>query len=87
MTSRCMWARLPTITDGRDHGVVFPSSSTAFSEVFLFETAVSLSRHGSSLRHSVYLREAYWEMSSAHVYPDADEKLSSVTTIRKAIVL
>jgi len=82
-----MWARLPTITDGRDHGVVFPSSSTAFSEVFLFETAVSLSRHGSSLRHSVYLREAYWEMSSAHVYPDADEKLSSVTTIRKAIVL
>jgi len=86
-TWRCHVCNYRVIPDGRDHGVVFSSSSTAFSEVFLFETGVSLSRSGRSLRHSVYLRVAYWEMSSAHVHPDVDEKLGSVTTIRKAIVL
>jgi len=86
-TWRCHICNYRVIPDGRDLGIVFTSSSTAYSEVFLFEMSVNLSRNGSSLRSSAYLRDAYWEMSSAHVYPDAQDKLGSVTTLRKAIIL
>lgn len=84
---RCFECNFRVIPNGRDRGIVFTSSSTAYSEVFLFETAVSLSRNGSSLRSSAYLREAFQELYRDHVYPDATEKLSSVSTLRKAIVL
>lgn len=82
--SQCNYMVIPT---GHDRGIVFTSSSTAYSEVFLFETSVNLSRNGCSLRSSAYLREAYRELCEDHVYPDAKEALSSVSTLRKAIVL
>lgn len=84
---RCGECNLRVIPSGRDRGIVFTSSSTAYSEVFLFETAVSLSRNGCSLRSSSYLREAFRELSQDHVYPDAVEAMSSVSTLRKAVVL
>ena len=86
-TWRCHSCNYRVIPDGRDRGIVFTSSSTAYSEVFLFEMSVNLSRNGSSLRSSAYLRDAYRELSSDHVYPDAKDKLGSVTTLRKAIIL
>ncbi|KAK1867854.1 hypothetical protein I4F81_010352 [Pyropia yezoensis] len=49
----------------REHGIVFVSSSSAFSEAFLFELAVNLSRNGSSLRSSAYLREGFNELTAA----------------------
>lgn len=84
---RCGKCNIRVIPSGRDRGIVFTSSSTAYSEVFLFETAVSLSRNGCSLRSSAYLREAYRELSEEHVFPEATTALGSVSTLRKAIVL
>lgn len=84
---RCSVCNLRVIPRGRDRGIIFVSSSSAFSEVFLFETSVSLCRNGSSLNSSAYLREAYREPSPDYVFPDASESLSSVSTLRKAIVL
>jgi len=86
-TWRCHECNYRVIPDGRDQGVVFSSSSTAYSEVFLFEMSVNLSRNGSSLRSSAYYRDAYWEMSTNYVYPEAKETLGSVTTLRKAVIL
>lgn len=83
---RCGECNYRVIPHGRDQGVVFSSSSTAYSEVFFFETAVDLSRKGSSLRSSAYLREAFRELCKDHVYPNATEALSSVSTLRKAVV-
>lgn len=74
------------IPTGRDRGIVFILSSTACSEVSLFETSVNLSRNECSLRSSAYLRQAYRELCEEHVCPDAAEVLSSLTTLRKAIV-
>lgn len=84
---KCGQCNFTVIPAGKDRGIVFTSSSTAYSEVFLFETFVSLSRNGCSLRSSAYLRQAYRELCEEHVYPDAAEVLSSLTTLRKAIVL
>lgn len=82
--SRCNYRVIPS---GCNRGIVFTSSSTAYSEVFLFESAVNLSRNGCSLRSSAYLREAYRELCEDYVFPDATEALGSVSTLRKAIVL
>ncbi|GAB0493146.1 hypothetical protein MMPV_004419 [Pyropia vietnamensis] len=84
---RCWQCHARVIPDGRDRGVVFQSTTTVFSEVFLFETAVSLSRNGCSLRSSAYLREAFHELSAPHLYWYAAERLTSVSTLRKAVVL
>lgn len=78
---KCGKCRIRVIPSGRDRGIVFTSSSTAYAEVFLFETAVNLSRNGCSLR------EAYRELSEKHVFPDATTALGSVTTLRKAVIL
>jgi len=40
---KCMYN---VTADGRTHGVVFLSQFSAYSECFLFETAVSMSRSG-----------------------------------------
>lgn len=84
---RCSVCNLRVIPRGRDRGIIFVSTSSAFSEVFLFETSVSLCRNLSSLTSSAYLREAYREPSADYVFPDASESLSSVSTLRRAIVL
>lgn len=83
---KCGQCNFTVIPAGKDCGIVITSSSTAYSEVFLFETSVNLSRNGCSLRSSAYLRQAYRELCEEHVYPDAAEVLSSLTTLRKAIV-
>lgn len=84
---RCSLCNYRVIPSGCNRGIVFTSSSTAYSEVFLFESAVNLSRNGCSLRSSAYLREAYRELCEDYMFPDATEALGSVSTLRKAIVL
>lgn len=84
---RCSKCNFRVIPRSRDRGSIFTSSSTAYSEVFVLETAVNLSRNGCSLRSSTYLREAYRELSEKHVIPEATDALDSVSTLRKGIVL
>lgn len=84
---RCSRCNFRVIPRGRERGIVFSSTSTAYSEVFLFETAVNLSRNGCSLRSSTYLRAAYRELSEDHVFTEATDALGSVNTLRKGIVL
>lgn len=74
---------LPVLPDGREHGIVFVSSSSAFSEAFLFELAVNLSRNGSSLRSSAYLREGFQELTAALKYTKVSSRLRSMTTLQK----
>lgn len=82
--SRCLLRVLPV---GRECGLVFVSPFTAFSEAFLFETAVNLSRNGCSLRSTSYLRDAYTELSAVHKYVGPSLCLRSLTTLRRAVTL
>ena len=75
------------IPDGRKRGVVFLSASLLYCEAFLFELALDLCRNGCSLSSSAYLREAYREMSASFSSPLSTLRLSSVTTLRSALVL
>lgn len=84
---RCSLCRLRVLPDGRKHGIVFVSASTAFSEAFLFELAVNLSRNGSSLRSSAYLREGFNELTASLKYKEQSCRLRSVTTLRKGLLL
>lgn len=77
---RCDLCRLRVLPDGREHGIVFVSSTTAFSEAFLFELAVNLSRNGSSLRSSAYLREGFNELTASMKYKELSCRLRSMTT-------
>lgn len=79
--------RFRVLPDGRKHGIVFVSSSTAFSEAFLFELAVNLSRNGSSLRSSAYLREGFHELTAELKYSAGSSRLRSMTTLRKGLIL
>jgi len=63
-TWRCHECNYRVIPEGRYQGVVLSFSSKAYSKVFLWETSVNLSLHGSSLRSFAYYCDAYWEMSS-----------------------
>jgi len=84
---RCSSCKARGMPDGRDRGVVFQSTTMIYSGVFLCETAVGLSRNGCSLRSSAYLREALNELKEPYLYPRATKPLSSVTTLRKGVVL
>lgn len=84
---RCSLCRLRVLPDGREHGIVFVSSTTAFSEAFLFELAVNLSRNGSSLRSSAYLREGFNELTASMKYKELSCRLRSITTLRKGLLL
>lgn len=84
---RCSMCRLRVLPDGREHGIVFVSSSSAFSEAFLFQLAVNLSRNGSSLRSSAYLREGFNELTAALKYTKESCRLRSMTTLRKGLFL
>ncbi|KAK1859160.1 hypothetical protein I4F81_001757 [Pyropia yezoensis] len=59
----------------------------AFSETFLFELSVNLSRNGCSLSSSSYLRSAYSELTSTLKYGAAGPRLRSITTLRQAVIL
>lgn len=52
---RCPRCRHRVMVDGRDEGIVFSSPFSEYSEAYLFELAVNLSRNGSSLRSSADL--------------------------------
>jgi len=84
---RCTKCGMRIIPDGRKRGVVFQSASLLYCEAFLFELAVDLCRNGCSLSSSAYLREAYREMSASFTFPLSTLRLSSVTTLRSALVL
>jgi len=73
--------------DGREHGLIFASPFTAYSEALLFELAVDLSRNGSSLRFSAYLRSGYSELTAALRYAERLHRLRSVATLRKGLTL
>lgn len=79
--------RLRVLPDGREHGIVFVSSSSAFSEAFLFELAVNLWRNVSLLRSSAYLREGFNELTAALKYTKDSCRLRSMTTLRKGLIL
>jgi len=83
---RCPSCLYRVIPDGRDRGVVFTSSSTAYSEVFLFETALGMSRCGASLQATAYMREAFHELSHIFTFPLSNVPLHSVTSLRKAVI-
>jgi len=84
---RCPNCLLRVMPDGREHGLVFSSPFTAYSEAFLFELAVNLSRNGCSLRSSSYLRAGYSELTAALKYAPRSSRLRSVATLRKALTL
>ena len=84
---RCHTCKARVMPDGRDRGVVFLSKTMIFSEAFLIETSVSLSRNGCSLRSSTQLLEEFYELSAPHIYPQLTDKLASVPTLRKAVIL
>jgi len=73
--------------DGRTHGVVFLSQFSAYSECFLFETAVNMARNGPSVSSLGYLRAAFHELSVSSLYPQSRVRLRHVSTLRKAIML
>lgn len=83
---RCPRCRYRVMIDGRDEGLVFSSPFTAYSEAFLFELAVNLSRNGSSLRSSADLRCGFSELSAPFKYRSPSGRLRSLTTLRKALV-
>ena len=84
---RCQKCLLRVMLDGREHGLIFASPFTAYSEAFLFELAVNLSRNGSSLRSSAYLRSGYSELTAALKYEERSHRLRSVATLRKGLTL
>jgi len=84
---RCPNCLLRVMPDGREHGLVFSSPFTAYSEAFLFELAVNLSRNGCSLRSSSYLRSGYNELTASTKYAPRSSRLRSVATLRKALTL
>ena len=84
---RCQSCLLRVMPDGREHGIVFSSPFTAYSEAFLFEVAVNLSRNGCSLRSSSDLRLGYSELKASLKYVPRSSRLRSVATLRKALTL
>lgn len=86
-TWRCPKCRFRNMTDGKEEGIIFHSPNTAYCEAFLLELAVNISRHGSPLQSSAYLREGYHELSGVHKFLPAAQRLRSVTTLRSALLL
>lgn len=86
-TWRCHGCLFRVLPDGKARGVIFHSCFTAYSEAFLFKTAVNLARNGSSLHSASYLREAFQELHDGSKHPPASKRLRSVTTLRKALLL
>lgn len=56
---RCAICKRTCVVDGLDEGLVICSQFTAYTEVFLFEAAVSLCRNASSLTSTYDLRAAF----------------------------
>jgi len=86
-TWRCHQCLFRVLLDGKARDVVFHSCYTIYSEAFLFEMAVNLSRNGSSLHSASYLREAFKELHTGSKYPLAQKEMRSVTVLRKAMLL
>jgi len=86
-TWRCHQCFFLVLPDGVARGVVFHSCYTIYSEAYLFEMAVNLSRNGTSLHATAYLRLAYAELSSSKKYPLASKHMRSATTLGKALLL
>jgi len=84
---RCQSCLLRVMPDGREHGIVLSSPFTAYSEAFLFEVAVNLSRNGCSLRSSSYLRSGYSELTASLKYAPRSSCLRGVATMRKALTM
>jgi len=84
---RCQHCLLRVMPDGREHGLIFASPFTAYSEAFMFELAVNLSRNGCSLSSSAYLRSGYSELTAPFKYVERSHRLRSVATLRKGLTL
>lgn len=84
---RCQQCLLRVMPDGREYGIVSSSPFTAFSESYLFELAVNLSRNGCSLRSSSDLRYGFSELSAPFKYADSSRRLRSLSTLRKGLLL
>lgn len=86
-TWRCPKCLFRVLPDGKERGVIFHSCYTAYSEAFLFETAVNLARNGGSLHSALYLREAFQELHVGSKYQHTTKRMRSVTTLRKTLLL
>lgn len=86
-TWKCPSCKYKHMSDGQELGLVFHSPNTAYSEAFLFELSVNLSRQGCALQASACLREGFQELNGGHKYRADALRLRSVMTLRKATVL
>jgi len=84
---RCPSCKYRVMLDGREYGLVFASPYTAYTETFLLELAVSLSRNGCSLRSSSDLRVGFSELSAPFKYLPDCGRLRSLTTLRRGIIV
>lgn len=75
------------MSDGLEEGLVLSSQYSAYTEVFLFETAVNLCRNASSLTSTFDLREAYHQLSREHSVPLSLEGLRSLPVFRTTMLL
>ena len=84
---RCLPCKYRVMLDGREYGLVFASPCTAYTETFLIEMAVSLSRNGCSLRSSSDLRVGFSELSAPFKYLPDSGRLRSLTTLRRGVII
>lgn len=83
----CTSCDLKVMPDGADSGVVFSTSETGFSEVFLFNLAHGLVANGSSLAGSALLRDHLVERAGTSRLPLPATKLRAVKTLRQGMML
>lgn len=75
---RCRPCQRSCVADGLSEGLVLSSQYTAYTEVFLFEAAVSLCRNASSWTSTFELRTALHQMSKEHTAPLSVDRLRSL---------
>jgi len=84
---RCPSCKYRVMVNGRENGLVFASPYTAYTETFLLELAVILSRNGCTLRSSSDLRFGFRDLSAPFKYLPDCGRLRSLTTLRRGIIV
>lgn len=83
----CQRCNVKVFDDGSQHGIIFGSIETGYTEPFLFNVAAGLVSNGSCVSATVALREHVIQLSGAERLPLKANAVRTLPTFRQALML
>lgn len=83
----CQRCNVKVMDDGLEHGIIFGSIETGYTEPFLFNVAAGLVANGSCVSATVDLRENVLQLSGSERLPLKANAVRTLPTFRQALML